>query len=299
MVELQIDMSGMVNGESFEREEFIDPAEEYVVHLENVLNGIQAAAALLAGTGLIDSKAALQLNSINKVFVPPRQTTAQREAITEVPESGMVYDSDLEAINFFDGGGWQRLGANVSAIAHVRLGKTANQGIPHNTNTIVSWDSEAYDTDSMHDLVTNNSRITFNAAGHYDITAQIGYVSKFAGTRLVEVLLNGTTVIASHRVKGIAGVGSNSYAPIINIDTLYCFIEGDYIEMRTFQNSGVADALDKDKCHFAASIQLESSSALLEDSFSIADAAPLASPLDADSFGTWVFVQNDGQLSIT
>lgn len=36
-------------------------------------------------------------------------------------------------------------------------------------NRIINFDNETFDNDSMHDTVTNNSRITFTTAGLYDV----------------------------------------------------------------------------------------------------------------------------------
>jgi hypothetical protein len=40
------------------------------------------------------------------------------------------------------------------------LYKTAVQSISNDTNTIINWDAEYFDTDGFHSNVTNNSRIT-------------------------------------------------------------------------------------------------------------------------------------------
>jgi len=41
--------------------------------------------------------------------------------------------------------------------------------IPNSANTIITFDSETYDNDSMHNTVTQTSRITFTTAGRYDV----------------------------------------------------------------------------------------------------------------------------------
>lgn len=40
------------------------------------------------------------------------------------------------------------------------LFKSANQTVASGNNDVISWNSESYDTDALHDPVTNNSRIT-------------------------------------------------------------------------------------------------------------------------------------------
>lgn len=40
------------------------------------------------------------------------------------------------------------------------LYKSGNQTVANGNNDVVTWNSEVYDTDALHDTVTNNSRIT-------------------------------------------------------------------------------------------------------------------------------------------
>ncbi len=46
----------------------------------------------------------------------------------------------------------------------------------------LSWDSEGYDTDSMHDATTNPSRISLPTAGKYRLTAQVVFPPAVAGS---------------------------------------------------------------------------------------------------------------------
>lgn len=71
--------------------------------------------------------------------------------------------------------------------------KTGNQAILANTPTVMAWDAEEYDTDGMHDPVTNNSRITvppdctqarasFSLDGTTAINGHAGYATKNGST---------------------------------------------------------------------------------------------------------------------
>ncbi|HPS51246.1 MAG TPA: FISUMP domain-containing protein [Bacteroidales bacterium] len=56
------------------------------------------------------SSAMLDVKSTTKGFLPPRLNTVQRDAISS-PEKGLViYNSDCNDLQFFDGGGWAPLG---------------------------------------------------------------------------------------------------------------------------------------------------------------------------------------------
>ena len=46
---------------------------------------------------------------------------------------------------------------------------SSNQSIGASTAAAIQWNGETYDTDTMHSTVTNNSRITCQKAGYYDV----------------------------------------------------------------------------------------------------------------------------------
>lgn len=296
MVELTIDTSNLINGEVFDREDFIDPAAEYLVHLENLLNGIQAAEAILAGLGLLDAKSALQLNSSTKVFLPPRQTTAEREAIEDVPVAGFVYDTDEDAPTVFDGSAWHSMAAiatsSKKASAYVYYSSGSNYFISNNVPTLIKWNTERYDTDNMNLSESEDTKLTANTAGKYFLSTTISVGGSDGGNTLVELLLNGTTVIASSRIQNI-GV----FVPTNKVATLYELAEGDYVQVRVTQKIGASRSLNQASSHFSAHLQLAENATSLFDTFSTPAAGPLSSPRPAD-IGTWVFTQNDGQFSI-
>src|SRR4029077_20051578 len=75
-----------------------------------------------------------------------------------------------------------------------RVFHSANQSITTATETTLAFDSERFDTDTIHDTVTNNSRLTCKHAGVYVIGAHVQFDSGAAGgARYVSIMLNGTT----------------------------------------------------------------------------------------------------------
>jgi len=61
--------------------------------------------------GSPDANAILDIQSTTKAFMPPRMTTAQKNAIAS-PAAGMVvYDTDLKAISYYNGTAWLSSGA--------------------------------------------------------------------------------------------------------------------------------------------------------------------------------------------
>ncbi len=67
-----------------------------------------AYAQVGVGTTTPDASAALEVYSTDKVFLPPRLTEAQMDAIANPPEGGIVYCTDCspKGIYYHDGGGF-------------------------------------------------------------------------------------------------------------------------------------------------------------------------------------------------
>jgi hypothetical protein len=61
------------------------------------------------GTTAPNSNAILQLDSTTKGFLPPRMTTAQKNAISTPPDGLMVYDTDLNRLCVYNGTTWTSL----------------------------------------------------------------------------------------------------------------------------------------------------------------------------------------------
>jgi len=115
-----------------------------------------------------------------------------------------------------------------------RVYKSAGQSIPNTTSTIVSFNSEDYDTDTIHDNVTNNSRLTCKTAGKYIVFAGGRWASHNTGLREFHLLKNGA--YAAYII--VATVpGSSMYMEITVILNLAV---NDYMELRVYQNSGGA-----------------------------------------------------------
>lgn len=114
-----------------------------------------------------------------------------------------------------------------------RVYRTTNKSIADSTQTIVDFDAETYDTASLHDNSTNNTRLTIPYAGKYSTSAAIEFAANGTGLRGIYLRINGTTYIAGHSTSGNATVNTT-----LSIETKYQFSVGDYIECSVFQTSG-------------------------------------------------------------
>jgi len=127
-------------------------------------------------------------------------------------------------------------GQVVGFVPAARVYHSVAQSIASATTTYLSFDSERFDTDGIHDPVTNNSRLTCQTAGKYFISATILWGSNTTGYRQLGLRLNGVTTIALDR----RNTNATAFNPAMTVSTLYNLSAGDYVETQVYQNSGGA-----------------------------------------------------------
>ena len=130
--------------------------------------------------------------------------------------------------------------------AAARVYHNVAQNVNNVTETVLAFNSERFDTESnaastIHDTVTNNSRLTCRTAGKYQITANIGWDSNNTGIRKLSLRLNGATTIA---IVGQASTGSAMGLTSQVISTLYDLAVNDYVEVLAYQDSGGTRLVD-------------------------------------------------------
>lgn len=113
----------------------------------------------------------------------------------------------------------------------------ADQSIADNTLTVVALNSERWDTDTIHDTATNNSRLTCKTAGKYQITFTGLFGVHATGERGLFIRLNGTTYIAGDQRMSVTDGVDGAAA---TISRLYDLAVNDYVEGVVLQKSGGA-----------------------------------------------------------
>lgn len=128
-----------------------------------------------------------------------------------------------------------------------RAYNSADQSIADITVTALAFDSERFDTDAIHDPVTNNSRMACKTAGKYAVVANLRHTTlSFGNNTIFEayIRLNGTAVVAKfERLFGAytgAGVG---YTLDINLSTILDLVVNDYLEVIVYHNLGSAQTI--------------------------------------------------------
>lgn len=119
-----------------------------------------------------------------------------------------------------------------------------NAGVSCTTNiyTLVPFDTEVEDNDSMHSTGTNPSRMIFQTPGVFDIDAATDWPSSATGNRQLQIRLNsagsasGGTFLAQRDATPNASGGTSVY-PTLGMKYRAVNI-GDYLEMFIKQVTG-------------------------------------------------------------
>lgn len=109
----------------------------------------------------------------------------------------------------------------------------AVQSIANNTWTALALNSERFDTDAIHDVAINNSRLTCKTAGKYLIIGNARFAFHATGERGIQIYFGGATIIA---------IDTRPTNPVnaqtMGISTLYDLGVNEYVELRVWQTSG-------------------------------------------------------------
>lgn len=120
-------------------------------------------------------------------------------------------------------------------VPRAQVYRTTAQAITNTTLTAVAFDNESYDTNGMHDTVTNNSRLTCHIAGVYLVAATIVFATNAAGHRGVGFQVNGGgTYYGWNLAPNIGAV----YNHVVNAAWLIPLAPNDFVEAWVYQTSG-------------------------------------------------------------
>jgi hypothetical protein len=101
---------------------------------------------------------------------------------------------------------------------------------------LLTFDSERFDTDTIHSTTTNTGRLTCHTAGKYVVIGNITFAGNATGQRTCVIVLNGTTTIAQWNVNAVGGgLGGD-----MNVSAIWAFAVNDYVELHVIQTSGGA-----------------------------------------------------------
>lgn len=114
-------------------------------------------------------------------------------------------------------------GLNAKA---ARVYASSAQSLAASTDTALTFDTESFDTDTIHDNSTNPTRLTCVTAGKYIIQGQVTFAASATGVRTASIKLNGTTVISSGSEVALTAGTTTTIT-----DTVYDLAVNDYVEL--------------------------------------------------------------------
>jgi hypothetical protein len=124
-----------------------------------------------------------------------------------------------------------------SSFVGCNIYRSTTQSIADATATAIQFNAETFDTDSFHDNVTNNTRVTIPSgkSGKYLFTAWVSIETNATGYRNLELLKNGTTLTGSWSLGFTPNsTGYAGFCGAVVID----LTAGDYMEVLATQTSG-------------------------------------------------------------
>lgn len=117
-----------------------------------------------------------------------------------------------------------------------RVYHNANQSITDATVTALAFNSERADTNTIHDTVTNNSRLTCQTAGVYSVVFSAAFAANATGYRYIGIRLDGGNILAYQSSLSL-GAGQGN---LMTVSTVFALAAAQYVEAIVYQNSGGA-----------------------------------------------------------
>ena len=126
----------------------------------------------------------------------------------------------------------------ASGFVGCQLTNSGPKTLTTGTSTIITFDTEKFDTDAFHSTVTNTGRITIPSGkdGKYLFTAKVVFQGNATGVRYGSFKKNGTT---QYRIATLQAVTSgNPDVTAFTMSQVFDLVATDYIELVCLQSSG-------------------------------------------------------------
>lgn len=127
-------------------------------------------------------------------------------------------------------------------VPHARVRRTSNMNINNNTNTVVPWETEDYDNDTMVDIGTYPNRITAKTAGIYLVSAIVRWDNNTTGSR--DVFFSKNANGAANNWAALVSTNNSASNCVSNLNAVLVLAANDYIELNLWQNSGGTRSTD-------------------------------------------------------
>lgn len=200
------------------------------------LAALDVAASRIVGraaAGNVDDLTAAQVKTILAILAADISDFA--ETVRDTIGSALVAGSNM-TVTVNDAGDTITLASSgLAAFRGARVYPSAVQSIGSGASTVLNFDSETFDTNTLHDNVTNNSRVVLDTAGYWRVNGSIGFASNATGRRAASIYLNGAAT-----EKGFAMIEAGSTGiVVVQVSTIVkTTVTTDYVQLLADQDSG-------------------------------------------------------------
>lgn len=153
-------------------------------------------------------------------------------------EPSVIFDPDEDNLATCAGDGFLvQLPSYIIDPPRCQAYHSSNTSLTNDTSTVLALNSERYDsTGSMHDAVTNNSRITIVTSGIYIVTFLCAFAANATGDRQALIRKNGNEFLGGDEKKAASASFETGMQATVQ-ELLYA---GEYLESVAKQDSGGA-----------------------------------------------------------
>jgi CheY-specific phosphatase CheX len=218
-----LDLKGGTTGQVLSKNSNTDMDFTWVTDAAGDITGVTAGTGIsgggTSGTVTVTNSMATAIDAKGDLIAGTAADTFDRLAVGATGGMGLMVDSTTSTGLVWKGA--------ISASVY----NSAPFVIANTTFTTLTFDGEAWDTDSMHSTVTNTSRITIPKTGYYRIELLGIWQNNTTGGRGARFLNNGSAIFTQF-LKSVAG-DFNYYYPYTAKLTA-----NDYLEVQMYQDSG-------------------------------------------------------------
>jgi len=117
---------------------------------------------------------------------------------------------------------------------------TSSTSVPSSGIVVLTFEAAQFDTNNMHDLIINPSRLTVKVAGKYYIWASVNWTPQKAGYRILDTELNGVDIASVTSAFNSNGVNNSYSQDGMSSGIIADLSVNDYIEFSAKQDSGLS-----------------------------------------------------------